>query len=140
MTGEFVGARSPSPARKPSAEPPGIDRVVGAFARSARWYLVIGAMASACALVLLGGGLLGLGGEAGATVFLYAAALVLALAALPFVQAWRRLKRVAFLASVRIRWAQLARAGDPDDQVATLRRAYAGLIGNDIRTRMAAPR
>jgi hypothetical protein len=139
MTGEFVGARSPSPARKPSSEPPGIDRVAGAFARSARWYLVIGLLTSACALALLGGSLVGLGGKAGAPVFLYAAVFVLVLAALPFVQAWRRLRRVAFLASVRSRWAHLARAGDPDDQLATLRRAYAGLISNDIRTRMAAP-
>jgi hypothetical protein len=140
MTGELVGARSPSPVRKPSSEPPGIDRVAGAFARSARWYLAIGLVTSACALALLGGALSGLVGEAGMTVLLYAAAFFLLLAALPFVQAWRRLKRVAFLASVRRRWAQLARAGDPDDQVATLRRAYAGLIGNDIRTRMAGPR
>jgi hypothetical protein len=140
MTGEFVGARSPSPARKPSSEPPGIDRVAGAFARSARWYLVIGLVTSACALALLGGVLFGLVGKAGTTVYLYAVAFVLVLAALPFVQAWRRLQRVAFLASVRSRWAHLSRAGDPNDQIATLRRAYAGLIGNDIRTRMAAPR
>jgi hypothetical protein len=140
MTGEFVGAKSRSPTRKPSSEPPGIDRVAAAFARSARWYLVMGLVTSACALALLGGVLFGLVGTVGTTVYLYAAAFILVLAALPFVQAWRRLKRVAFLASVRSRWAQLARAGDPDDQVATLRRAYAGLIGNDIRTRMAAPR
>lgn len=139
MTGEFVGARSPSPARKASIEPPGIDRVVAAFARSARWYIGIGLAAVTCALALLGGGLLGIGGEAGRTVFLFAAGFVLVLAILPFLQARRRLKRVAFLASVRSRWAQLARAGDPDDQVVALRRAYAGLIGNDIRTRMASP-
>jgi hypothetical protein len=140
MTREFVGARSPSPVRKPSSEPPGIERVAGSFAGSARWHLAIGLLASACALALLGGGLCGLGGEAGTTVLLYAAAFVLVLSALPFVQAWRRQKRVAFLASVRSRWAQLARAGDPDDQIATLRRAYAGLVGNDLRTRMAASR
>jgi hypothetical protein len=35
---------------------------------------------------------------------------------------------------------QLARAGDPDDQIATLRRAYSGLIGNDIRARVAPSR
>jgi hypothetical protein len=101
---------------------------------------VIGLVTSACALALLGGALFGPGGEAGRPVFLYAGAFIFVLAVLPLVQAWRRLKRVAFLASVRGRWGQLVRAGDPDDQVATLRRAYAGLIGNDIRTRMAAPR
>jgi hypothetical protein len=139
MTMEFVGARSPHPVRKAGIEPPGIDRVVGAFARSARWYMAMGLATFACALALLGGGLLGFGGEAGATVFLYAAAFVLVLALFPFLQAWRRLRRAAFLRSVRNRWAQLARAGDPDDQVATLRRAYAGLVGNDIRARMASP-
>lgn len=139
MTRDFVGARNQPPARKTGSEPPGIDRVVGAFTRSARWHLAIGLLASACALAFLGGGLLGFGGEAGAPVFFYAAGFVLLLALLPFLQAWRRHKRAAFLASVRGRWAQLARAGDPDDQVATLRRAYAGLIGNDIRVRMASP-
>lgn len=139
MTGEHVGARSPSPARKPSTEPPGIDRVVDAFARSARWYLVIGLVTCACALGLVAGGLFGPGGEPGRIVFLSAAGFVLLLAAFPFVQARRRLQRVAFLAAVRKRWAHLARAGDPDDQLAALRRAYAGLVGNDIRTRMASP-
>jgi hypothetical protein len=138
MTGEFVGARSPSSVRKASTEPPGIDRVAGAFARSARWHIAIGMVTSACAVALLAGGLLGLGGEAGRPVFLSAGAFVLVLAVLPFLQAWRRFRRVAFLASARSRWAQLVRAGDPDDQVATLRRAYAGLVGNDIRSRMAS--
>jgi len=139
MTGEFVGARSPSPARKASTEPPGIDRVVAAFARSARWYIVIGLVACGCALALAAGGLFGPGGEPGRIVFFSAAGFVLLLSAFPFVQARRRLRRVAFLASVRTRWANLARAGDPDDQLAPLRRAYAGLIGNDLRTRMASP-
>ena len=49
-------------------------------------------------------------------------------------------QRVAFLGRLRARWAMLARAGDPDDQIATLRRAYDGLIANDLRVRVTSPR
>lgn len=138
MTGENVGARSRSQIRRPSSEPPGFDRVAGAFRRSGRWQIALGLVAFAGGLALIGGGLLGLGGAAGTAVFLYAAGFVLVLAILPLLQGWRRLRRVAFLASLRNRWTQLAQAGDPDDQIAALRRAYSGLIGNDIRTRMAS--
>jgi hypothetical protein len=138
MTGDYVGTRTPSPTRKASTEPPGIDRVAGAFTRSARWYVAIGVLTVAAALTLLAGAFTGFGGESARTVFLSAAGSVLVLAVLPFIQAFRRRKRVAFLASMRGRWAYLARAGDPEDQIAPLRRAYAGLVGNDLRTRMAA--
>lgn len=139
MTGEHVGVRSPSLKRTASREPPGFDRVADAFSRSGRWHLAIGAMTLLGAAGLFAAGLLGVaGGAAGTAIFFSAGALLLLLALLPLLQGWRRLKRVGFLSSLRNRWTQLARAGDPDDQIGTLQRAYAGLIGNDLRTRMAA--
>ncbi len=140
MTGEHVGARSPSPTRKENSEPPGFDRVAGAYRRSGRWHIAFAVIALGCALAPAAAWLLGVGGAEGTNVFLSAGGLVLAIALFLLLQGWRRLQRVKFLASVRNRWAQLARAGDPDDQIATLRRAYSGLIGNDIRTRMASSR
>ena len=136
MTGEH---RSPSPTRRASHEPPGFDRVAGAFRRSGLWHIAFGIVALLCALALLGASLLDLAGGAAMAVFLYAGGFILVLSLVPLLQGWRRLKRVAFLASVRNRWVQLARAGDPDDQIATLRRAYSGLIGNDLRARMTSP-
>jgi hypothetical protein len=140
MSGEHAGARSTSHIRRPTGEPPGFDRVAGAFRRSGGWAIAFGIFALACALAFLGGALLGLGGTAGMSVFLHAAGFVLVLAIVPLLQGWRRLRRAAFLAALRNRWMQLARAGDPDDQIDPLRRAYAGLIGNDIRARIAASR
>jgi hypothetical protein len=140
MTGEQVGARSPSPTRKASSEPPGFDRVAGAFRRSGRWHIAFAVVALLCALALAAAWLLGVGGPEGTTILFSAGGFVLALALFLLLQGWRRLMRVRFLASVRNRWVQLARAGDPDDQIATLRRAYSGLIGNDIRARVAPSR
>jgi hypothetical protein len=140
MTGEHVGARSPSLTRKASSEPPGFDRVAGAFRRSGRWHIGFAIISLGCALGLAAAWLLGVGGAEATTVLISAGGFVLALALFLLLQWWRRLKRVKFLASVRNRWVQLARAGDPDDQIATLRRAYSGLIGNDLRTRMTPSR
>lgn len=140
MTGERGGARPSPNTRNPGAEPPGFDRVAGAFQRSGRWYLAFGIVSVLCGLALLGGSLLDIANGMARETFLLAGGFVICLAALPFLQAWRRLERVAFLGRLRARWIMLMRAGDPDDQVATLRRAYDGLIANDLRVRTASPR
>ena len=144
MSGEHNGAKGPtgpkgpkgpSPSRHAGIEPPGFDRVVGVFRRSGRWHIALGIVTLLCGLALLGGSLLGIAGGAASTTFLSAGGFVAGLSVVPFLQGRRRLRRVAFLTLLRGRWVQLARAGDPDDQVGTLRRAYAGLIGNDLRAR-----
>ncbi len=135
MSGERNGAKGPSPSRNAGGEPPGFDRVVGAFRRSGRWLTGIGIVTALCGLALLGGSLLGIANGAATVTFLSAGALVTALSVVPFLFAWRRFCRVEFLTLLRARWVQLTRAGDPDDQVGTLRRAYTGLIGNDLRAR-----
>jgi hypothetical protein len=140
MSGERNGVSGPSPSRNAGSEPPGFDRVAGAFRRSGRWYIAIGIVTLTCGLGLAGAGLLGLGGSAAMITFLSASAFVAGLSVVPFLQARRRLRRVEFLTLLRGRWVQLARAGDPDDQVRTLRRAYAGLIANDLRARTVSSR
>lgn len=137
MTGERGGARNSSHTRNAGAEPPGFDRVVGAFRRSGHWYLALGIFTVLCGLALLGGSLLDIAGGMARETFLLAGGFIICLSTLPFLQAWRRLERVAFLGRLRGRWMMLMRAGDPDDQVATLRRAYDGLIANDLRVRTA---
>jgi hypothetical protein len=139
MTGEHVGARSPTLARKSASEPPGFDRVSGAFRRSGRIFTAMAVLTALCAAAFAAAPFLGVGGGKGGDVFLAASGFVLVLALLPLVLARRRIGRTAFLAALRDRWMRLGRAGDPDDQIATLRRAYAGLIGNDIHTRMSSP-
>ncbi len=139
MTGEHVGAKGPLPARKPGSEPPGFARVSGAFRRSGRIFLAMAALVALCAAAFAAAPFLGFGGAGGRRVFLAAAGFLLVLALVPLLQGLRRFGRTAFLAGLRDRWLRLGRAGDPDDQVATLRRAYAGLVGNDIQTRMSTP-
>jgi len=140
MTGEHVGARSPSPARKAGSEPPGFDRVAGAFRRSGRIFIAMAILVLICAGGLVAAPFLGLGlgGASGERVFFTAAGLALALALLPLTMGLRRVRRTGFLVALRHRWVRLSRAGDPDDQIAALRRAYAGLVGNDIHTRMSS--
>jgi hypothetical protein len=140
MTGERNVARASSHGRNAGSEPPGFDRVSGAFHRSGQWYLVLGVVTAACGLALLGASLLDIAGGMARETLLLAGGFVICLSALLFLQAWRRLERVAFLGRLRSRWAMLMRAGDPDDQVATLRRAYDGLIANDLRVRAGARR
>jgi hypothetical protein len=138
MTGEHVGARSPSPARKAGSEPPGFERVAGAFRRSGRIFIAMAILTLACAGGLVAAPFLGVGGASGERVFFAAAGVALVLALLPLTMGLRRIRRTGFLAALRHRWVRLGRAGDPDDQIATLRRAYAGLVGNDIHTRMSS--
>jgi hypothetical protein len=135
MSGERNGAKDPSSSRNAGGEPPGFDRVAGAFRRSGCWLIGLGIAAALCGLALLGGSLLGIADGAATITFLSAGGLVAALSVVPFLLGWRRLRRVEFLTLLRARWVLLTRAGDPDDQVGTLRRAYAGLIGNDLRAR-----
>lgn len=137
MAGERIGARSSSPSRAAGSEPPGFDRVAGAFARAGRVYIVLGVVTLVAGLGLLAGSL---SGGPLTQAFLSAGVFVAGLSAYPFVQGWRRLQRVAFLDQLRGRWVMLARAGDPDDQVTTLRRAYDGLIAGDVRARMSTAR
>jgi hypothetical protein len=138
MTGEHVGARSPSPARKAGSEPPGFDRVARAFGRSARIFLAMAILTILCAGGLFAAPFLDVGEASGERVFFTASGVALVLALLPLTMAVRRIRRTGFLTALRHRWVQLGRAGDPDDQIATLRRAYAGLVGNDIHTRMSS--
>jgi hypothetical protein len=139
MTGLHADARLPRTTRKSAVEPPGYDRVASAFRKSARLLLAVAILAGGGGLGLVAAALvLDPAGGLGTPVFLAAGGFLIVVALLPLVLAWRRRKRVAFLAALRARWVQLARAGDPHDQIATLSRAYAGLVGNDLRTRLGA--
>jgi hypothetical protein len=137
MTGELFRAQTGAPIRKAGSGPPGYDRVAGAFRQSGRWLTAIGVAAAGASLAFLATGLSGVAGTAW-PIFVYAAGFALVVALLPLVLGYRRLQRVAFLATLRARWSQLDRVGDPDDQVATLRRAYGGLIANDVVARAGA--
>jgi hypothetical protein len=96
-------------------------------------------VALACGVALCIAGLLEPVEGLRARVFLGAGAFLLVLSLLPLVLARRRRRRLTFLAVLRNRWSQLARAGDPGDQIAGLTRAYAGLVGTDLRARLSAP-
>lgn len=139
MTELHADARPPRTTRKPSVAPPGYDRVAGAFRKSARLFLVVAVLA-----VIAGVGLCAVGlvltpaGGLGTPVFVATGAFLAVTSLLPVALAARRRRRIAFLAALRARWMQLARAGDPDDQIATLARAYAGIVGNDLQTRLGA--
>jgi hypothetical protein len=140
MTGQRTGVRASPHSRNAGSEPPGFDRVAGAFHRSGRWYLALGIATALSGLAFLGGSLLDIAGGAARETFLLAGGFVILLSVFLFLQAARRQSRVAFLGRLKARWAMLARAGDPDDQIATLRRAYDGLIANDLRVRVTSPR
>jgi hypothetical protein len=107
------------------------------FTHSGRAFLIVAMTAALGALGLLAAGvILHPAGGLATAVFLTTGGLLAVASLLPLTLAARRRRRLAFLAALRARWAQLARAGDPDDQIATLARAYAGLVGNDLRTRL----
>jgi hypothetical protein len=138
MNGLRTGLGDARTMRKTALEPPGYDRVVHAFQRSARLLSAAAGLALACGVALsIAGSLEPLEGLR-SRVFLGAGAFLLVLSLLPFVLARRRRQRLAFLAVLRSRWSQLARAGDPGDQIAGLARAYAGLVGTDLRARLSA--
>jgi hypothetical protein len=137
VTGPHSDATSPRTTRRSGVEPPGYDRVTAAFRKSARAFLIVAMTAALGALGLLAAGvILHPAGGLATAVFLTTGGLLAVASLLPLTLAARRRRRLAFLAALRARWAQLARAGDPDDQIATLARAYAGLVGNDLRTRL----
>ncbi|MCB1503028.1 MAG: hypothetical protein KDK07_25165 [Bauldia sp.] len=135
MTGELFRARTGSPIRKAGSEPPGYERVAGAFRQSGQWLAAIGFLAAAASLVFFAAGMSGVTGSAW-LIFVYAAGFMLVVSLLPLALGYRRIRRVAFLGRLRDRWIQLDRVGDPDDQIATLRRAYGGLIANDVVARV----
>ena len=137
MNGLRTGLGDARTMRKTAVEPPGYDRVSRAFQRSARILSVTAALAFACGVALCVAGLLEPVEGLRAGVFLGAGGFLLLLSLLPLVLAWRRRRRLAFLAALRNRWSQLARAGDPSDQIAGLARAYAGLVGSDLRARLS---
>lgn len=137
MTGQHADASPTRTTRRTGVEPPGYDRVSNAFRKSARFLFLVGLAAAAGAVGLLAAGLiLDPAGGLATAVFLTAGAFLAVVSLLPLTLAARRRRRLAFIAALRARWAQLARAGDPDDQIATLARAYAGLVGNDLRARL----
>ncbi len=115
--------------------PPGCDRVVAAFRSSARLLLGVAFFVGACGLVAVAAGLLRPAGD-GALLLILLGAFLLALSLVPLLLGLRRRQRVLFLAGLRERWGNLARAGDPHEQIAPLARAYAGIVGNDLRLRV----
>jgi len=137
MTGELFRAQAGAATRRAGGGPPGCERVAGAFRQSGRWLTVIGVATVGASLAFLAAGIFGVAGTAW-PIFLYAAGFTLVVAMLPLVMGYRRLQRVSFLATLRARWIQLDRVGDPDDQVATLRRVYGGLIAGDAGARAEA--
>jgi hypothetical protein len=139
MNGLRTGLGDARTMRKAAVEPPGYDRVFRAFQRSARLLSAAAGLALACGVALCAIGSLEPVEGLRIRVFLGAGAFLLVLSLLPFALARRRRQRLAFLAVLRSRWSQLARAGDPGDQIAGLARAYAGLVGTDLRARLSAP-
>jgi len=137
MTALHADARTARTTRRTGAAPPGYDRAVAAFRSSGRILLGLAGLAAAAGLAVVAAALiLDPAGGLGTPIFLTAGAFLLVLSLLPLVLGWRRRRRVAFLAVLGARWTQLARAGDPEDQIAPLSRAYAGLCGNDIGIRV----
>ena len=137
MTGLHADPRHPRTTRRSGVEPPGYDRAVAALRRSARILSAVGLLALAAGLGLVTAALvLEPAGGLGAPVFIAAGSFLVAVSLLPLVLGRGRRHRIAFLARLRARWVQLARAGDPNDQIAPLARAYAGLIRNDLRARV----
>ena len=137
MNGQHAGLSRSRTARNAAIEPPGYDRVAGALRQSSRLLLTLGTFSAASGAGLVAAALLAPAGGLATPVFLGAGGFLVALALLPLGLGWRRVRRAAFLAAIRARWTRLERIGDPDDQVPTLARAYAGLVGNDLRTRVA---
>ncbi len=119
-------------------QPRDYDRVVRVLRRARRWYFCLALAILICGLVILGAGVIAPAGQWSRAVLLQGGGLVLGLSLVPFLQGWLRQRRLAYLAKLRGRWGQLARAGDPDDQIAPLRNAYAGIVGNDLRARVMA--
>ena len=137
MNGQHAVTGQPRTTRKAGSEPPGYDRVATAVRRSARLLVTVGTFTAACGAGLVAAALLGPAGGLETRVFLGAGGFLLVLALLPLGLGWKRVRRSAFLEAMRARWIRLERIGDPDDQVPTLARAYAGLVGNDLRARTA---
>ncbi len=140
MNGQHAVAKSPQATRKAASGPPGYDSVATAVRRSARLLVTVGTFCAATGAGLIVAALLGPAGGLATPVFLGAGGFLVVLALLPLGLGWKRARRAAFLEALRARWIRLARIGDPDDQVPTLARAYAGLVGNDLRARMAGTR
>jgi len=140
MNGQHGVADHPRILPRTGGDPPGYDRVMAALRRSARLLFTVGTLAAASGAGLVAVALLDPAGGLARPVLLGAGGFFLVLALLPLGIAWRRVRRASFLAALRVRWSRLARIGDPDDQVATLARAYAGLIGRDMRARMRGAR
>ena len=137
MTALRADPRHPRTTRRSGVEPPGHDRAVAALRRSARILATVGFLALTVGLGLIAAALvLAPAGGLGSPVFIAAGGFLVALSLLPLLLGQGRRRRIAFLAKLRARWVQLARAGDPNDQIAPLARAYAGLIRNDLRARV----
>jgi len=117
-----------------AAGPPGIDRVLTVLRRAGSWYLGLGLVVLASGLALAGFGLIAEAGRDAGEVIAKGGGLIAAGSIFPFLEARARARRIALLARLRERWIQLARAGDPDDQIASLRRIYSGLLSGSLRS------
>lgn len=137
MNGQHAVSGHPRTTRKAGSEPPGYDRVASAIRRSARLFIATAIISAASGAGLVAAGLVDPAGELATRVLFGAGGFLLVVALLPLALGWRRVRRAAFLEALRARWIRLERIGDPDDQVPALARAYAGVVGNDLRTRMA---
>lgn len=137
MTALHADARTARTTRRTGAAPPGYDRAAAAFRSSSRILLGLAGLAAAAGVGTVAAALiLAPAGGLATPTFLLAGGFLVVLSLLPLVLGWRRRQRVAFLAVLAARWTQLARAGDPEDQIAPLSRAYAGLCANDVRIRV----
>jgi hypothetical protein len=132
MAKKRVVAKKPVNQRKPVDEPPSFERVVGSLRSAGRWYIGVGVVTLLCGLAILATGLFSATGEGAGQILNYGGTLVSGLSLVPFRQGWFRLERIGFLDTLRDRWVQLARAGDPNDQIATLSDIYTKLLRDSL--------
>lgn len=126
-------ADDPGPADALIDEPPSFDQVVASLRAAGRLYVGLGMLIVICGLVVLGVGLFSQSGESADEILKYGGVLVSSLSLVPFRQGWYRLERIGFLATLRDRWAQLARNGDPNNQIAALNDIYMKLLRESLR-------
>jgi hypothetical protein len=118
--------------------PADYERAVRALSRARNRYFGLAIATLICGLGILGAGVMVPVSERSREVLIAGGGLVSGLSLVPFLQGWLRHKRLGFLAQLRGRWVQLARAGDPHDQIGALRNAYAGIVDNNLRARVIA--